>query len=549
MRGRPSVVVRAVVAVLVVLVTAAACGGRGGKPSPPTVSTADVAVTAAHGVTVRLTDGATLVIPPGAVSGNGRLTARISGPQEETNLSLDGQSVTAKPVLTAAGSQVSFELTGAKLVHPVSLTLPVDPPALQQAESAASEPDAAWLAFYNAAGHRWQYVDSRYDPVTHSVSAQVTHLSLWAPLTFAWQQIGTALRQALTDLLSERATLTACPKVNGVVISDSGGPDGPVTGCASQTDANQLTVTITSNRGYAMIVPTPNGVTPGPPEYTGYTQFLQTRPDAIRKLGGEYLAPTASLTYTMPLYGSPVIFNSAASVKTYLLDAEISLQKTILNTISFGLSDCILDNMANSGPLPLSEAPGLLVECLPIIGGPAKEAWAAFGDFLEAVVFAKDKVGAVLDLNGDAQANFRGTVRITRPPLPLPEVAFCEGGLYPNCVYQYHGTEPASIYFSGDNTVSVRGITWSSWNETSATGSGTWFFVDCNPDCASGPVTKYPATLTLSNAQNGLFTVLTTTMQGKTATYNFTSADWPQFAEGCKQSPTCNGAPGSGSSG
>lgn len=493
---------------------------------------------------MRLAGGAMLVIPPGAVSGNGRVIARIGGPQEGTILSLNGQSVSAMPALAAAGSQVSFQLTGAALVHTATLTMPVDPAALQQAGGAASQPDAAWLAFYDAVGHRWQYAGGRYDPVTHSVSAQVAHLSLWAPFTFAWQQIGAALRQALSGLLSERATLAPCPRVSGVTVSDSGGPDGPVIGCASEARAGQLTVTITSNRGYAMVVPTPGGVTPGPPQYTGYTEFLDTQPGAAEKLGGEYLAPTESLTYTMPLDGSPVVFDAAASVKTYVLDVGILLTRIMLNARSFGLSDCLLDNMANSGPLPLSAAPRLLVECIPLLGGVAKDASTAFGDFVAAVAFGREYVGAVLDLNGDAQSNFSGTVGITRPSLPLSEAAFCQGGFYPNCAYQSHGIEPTSMYFSGDNTVSIRGITWSSWSDTSAAGSGTWYLVNCNPDCASGPVTKYPATLAFSNVQNGLFTVLTTTMQGKTTTYSLAS-DWPQSAEGCEQSPTCNEGPGS----
>src|ERR1019366_1675996 len=114
-------------------------------------------------------------------------------------------------------------------------------------------------------------------------------------------------------------------------------------------------------------VPTPQGVTMEPQEYTGYTEFLRTRPNAVKKLGGEYLAPTASLAYTMSLYGSPVLFSAAASVKTYLLDVGIILTRSILNIRTAGLSDCLLDNMANSGALPLSAAPGLLVECLPVI--------------------------------------------------------------------------------------------------------------------------------------------------------------------------------------
>jgi hypothetical protein len=437
---------------------------------------------------VRLIGGAMLAIPPGGISGNGRLIARIGGSQQAVNLDLDGHSAAAKPVLTAAGSPVSFELSGAKLVHSATLTIPVNPAALRQAGSVARGPGAAWLAFYNAAGHRWQYVDSRYDPVTHLVSAQVTHLSLWAPFTFAWQQIGTMLRQGLKDLLLQRTTLASCPGVNGVAISDSGGSDGPVIGCASQADANQLTVTITSNRGYAMIVPTPSGVAPGPREYTDYTEFLRTQPDAVKKLGGQYLAPAESLTYTMPLHGSPVVFDAAASVKTYVLDVGILLTRFMLNTRSVGLSDCILDSAASSGPLPLTAAPKLLLECIPVLGGLAKDAWTALGDLVDSIAFAREYVGAVLDLNGDAQSNFSGKVRITRQSLPLP-------GFYyvtiwaPQKIY-VDPAYPARMGIDNHDWITIQSV--NTWLPDSMAMTGVLNYDNCRPDCASGQEVTFP---------------------------------------------------------
>jgi hypothetical protein len=437
---------------------------------------------------VRLAGGTRLVIPPGAVSGNGRLIARVGNAQEGTNLSLEGQAGAAKPVLAAAGSQVSFELSDATLVHSAVLTMPVDPAALQQAGSAASEPDAVWLAFYDTVGHRWQYVGGRYDSVTHSVSAEVTHFSLWAPFTFAWQQIGTELQQGLKDLLLQRATLAPCPGVNGVAVSDSGGPDGPIIGCASQADANQLTVTITSNRGYAMIVPTPSDATPGPREYTDYTEFLRTQPDAVKKLGGEYLAPTESLTYTMPLHGSPVVFGAAASVKTYVLDVGILVTRLMLNTRSLGLSDCILDSAASSGPLPLSAAPKLLVECIPILGGVAKDALTALGDYVAARAFATEYVGAVLDLNGDARSNFSGTVRITRQSLPLP-------GFYYATIWEpqkifIDPAFPERMGIDNHDWITIQSV--NTWLPGSMTMTGVLNYDNCQPDCASGQEVTLP---------------------------------------------------------
>jgi hypothetical protein len=296
--------------------------------------------------------------------------------------------------------------------------------------------------------------------------------------------------------------------LNGVAISDSGGTDGPIQGCADQAKTNQMmTVTITNNRGYAMVVPTPGGVTPGPPEYTGYREFLQTRPDAVRILGGEYLGPTASLTYTMPLSGPPVVFSAASSVKTYLLDAEIALTTSVLSIGSLGLSDCILDSMANSGPLPLSAAPGLLVECLPIIGGLTKEMWNAFGEFVAAAAFAKDSVGAVLDLNGDARSNFSGTVRITRQPLPLPDFYYADAVL-PEMLY-VNPAYPKELAIDNHEGIAVQSLT--AWGPDSMIMTGILDHDECQPDCAAGPIVMYPVqvvatapqTCTLQTYQQG----------------------------------------------
>jgi len=56
----------------------------------PLPTSANIPVTAAHGTTVRLV-GATLKIPSGALSGDGRLVARTDGPQVVTSLGLNGK--------------------------------------------------------------------------------------------------------------------------------------------------------------------------------------------------------------------------------------------------------------------------------------------------------------------------------------------------------------------------------------------------------------------------------------------------------------------------
>ena len=59
-------------------------------------------------------------------------------------------------------------------------------------------------------------------------------------------------------------------------------------------------------------------------------------------------------------------------------------------------------------------------------------------------------------------------------------------------------TEPTDMSSTADGVQSVEGITWSDWGSPTATGTGTMEVDNCDPNCASGTDTGYPATVTLS---------------------------------------------------
>jgi hypothetical protein len=66
--------------------------------------------------------------------------------------------------------------------------------------------------------------------------------------------------------------------------------------------------------------------------------------------------------------------------------------------------------------------------------------------------------------------------------------------------------EPAQVQFTGDSSGYLDALAWSSWDASGASGSGTLHLDDCNPNCATGTFTAYPATVNLSGAsqtQNG----------------------------------------------
>jgi hypothetical protein len=69
----------------------------------------------------------------------------------------------------------------------------------------------------------------------------------------------------------------------------------------------------------------------------------------------------------------------------------------------------------------------------------------------------------------------------------------------------WNGRDPSVIYFSGDSGNIVTALTWS-WTATQAVGRGTWGYESCDPSCAQGTTTPYPAVVTLSGAVRGQFT-------------------------------------------
>lgn len=79
---------------------------------------------------------------------------------------------------------------------------------------------------------------------------------------------------------------------------------------------------------------------------------------------------------------------------------------------------------------------------------------------------------------------------------------------------QYSGRYPTVITFSGDSSNVVSKISWSSWTTSAAVGRGTWIYESCNPDCATGPVTPYPAKLLLTDAVNGIYHKITESTMG-----------------------------------
>jgi hypothetical protein len=96
---------------------------------------------------------------------------------------------------------------------------------------------------------------------------------------------------------------------------------------------------------------------------------------------------------------------------------------------------------------------------------------------------------------GSCEPPFVASTPSASPTIDLPVAHFAN----------WTGRSPSDIYFSSDSGNIVSGLNWS-WTATQAVGHGTWGYESCNPSCAQGGSTPYPAVVTLSGAAGGQFT-------------------------------------------
>jgi serine/threonine protein kinase len=110
------------------------------------------------------------------------------------------------------------------------------------------------------------------------------------------------------------------------------------------------------------------------------------------------------------------------------------------------------------------------------------------------------------------------------PAVPLTHLTVCT---YPadGCTgfsARYATTKPARIITSADGSGYVENLAWRGWGSAEAQGSGVLEVDNCNPNCAQGTYTGYPATVTLSRPTaygNGKLAYAHMTVSAPTAPY------------------------------
>ena len=159
---------------------------------------------------------------------------------------------------------------------------------------------------------------------------------------------------------------------------------------------------------------------------------------------------------------------------------------------------------------------------------PAGKAWTAQDVGLAGVAGTKCTTSvpaSVLTVwNWPARSCRPASIASIVPPSSVPTATSDLPRVIADCTApppqaQQTQVEPTSITVTcADNGIGVQDVVWTSWTASSASGNGTVWEKTCKPDCASGPIGMYPASISVSGVKatsvGNLFTRMTVTYQG-----------------------------------
>ena len=217
------------------------------SPSPPR-SPATGSVDVAGG-TVAVPGGASITVPRGALKKPATATIAAQAPPAEPTDAWPADAV---------GAVWSIDLGGDELKKPITLTIPYDAAALPSDQ----EPGSILLAYRDDDTGRWIPVPSTVDPVAHTLTASVTHLSTWGPFTINWDYwiafIGKVASANLTDLLGAVQTAaTKCATSDGVFKVSNGATNDLLKGCIRKVVSGEATIGVTNMRAIWLAVRSP----------------------------------------------------------------------------------------------------------------------------------------------------------------------------------------------------------------------------------------------------------------------------------------------------
>ena len=233
----------------------------------------------ATGGALRAADGARLVVPAGA------LATPVTGSLEA--LPAPAGNPTPSWPSHAVGLAWQVSLGGTEPTTPVMITLPYDPGLLPP----NTKPAELFLAYRDPVSNAWVVVPSTVDATNHTLSAEATHLSEWAPFALDWNSwlgfIAQAATGDITNLYEAVATATASCTLNtdGFVVDNSASA-GMVKGCITSVAGSQATIRLRNERAiplqlYGDALGNLNGTILGAGETVPFTAGGENEPQPV----------------------------------------------------------------------------------------------------------------------------------------------------------------------------------------------------------------------------------------------------------------------------
>jgi hypothetical protein len=454
--------------------------------------------------------------------------AQVIGVAPGVSIRTPGGSVkvTSKPEPQAAASlQKPVQVGGQQLPSPLEvlatprrITASVPPGGVVLSFKVSRQLAAAgivpFLASLNPSTGRWVPVPSSYDPATGVVSAHITHFSIWAPLGWVKSRIAAVFKGALLSLFSLAGNFAAptcsAQSITPVTITDSK-PGRGVGACAEAAGSAQVTAKIVNQRPYPIDLLYPVGAHVDVPSANPFAQFGAAITNLVSNWHDRVLLPAgggADATVSLPA-GQQTGFLTESDGEAYLfgiLGTAIRMLVKITGapaeTVESLLDDldslgCLRDvaNTANTLSLSLTTAESIgsaAFDCLSLAAKGVSDVVFSVASIVASL--AVELVAGIWGAVDNAMGNASHRLVMARSVITVRIAGGQDPGFAPGYAYR-----PTAVQLSGDSTYFLANMTWSTWSDTQAVGTGTAQLDDCTPNCAQGHIYDVPVMATFTN--------------------------------------------------
>ncbi|MGH3189393.1 MAG: hypothetical protein ACRDPY_18260 [Streptosporangiaceae bacterium] len=381
-----------------------------------------------------------------------------------------------------------------------------------------------FLASLDPATGQWIPVASRYDAAAGTVSAQVTHFSIWTVLDWVASKVAAVLSGALSDIfgpIEAGPGVPACEaggSSGAVAIIDSN-PSAAIGACAQAAGQAHVLARVANLRRYPVDLLYPAGTQVSVPATDVFTQIGEDLNNVSSSWHDRVLLPgSAEADATTALAAGQTtrlitemdteayltgILGTALNVLAAMTGKLATSTAQVLDVIAKGtcLRDLARSAQTTALTLPSAESIGALgFECVSAaakLGGVG--AVASLASIMSSL--ASELIAGAWGIIDTATGAGYHVLTLSR----AAETVYIDQ-------YQSPLTEPAPVFkpvkvdLAGDGTYLLEDMTWQTWSDTEAAGTGTAAIDDCNPSCAGGHWYYVPVKAVFSQPVRGCTT-------------------------------------------